>query len=114
MHVISAKKLRQAWTTHRDAEKALRAWLRLTERAEWKNIAEVRRVFSHADPVDDFTVFNIGGNKYRLIVAIHYNRGKVYVRHFLTHEEYDLDKWKERPSPSNRPKGPKKPKDEPG
>jgi mRNA interferase HigB len=45
--------------------------------------------------VGRFTVFNIGGNKYRLIAAIHYNRGKVYVRHILTHEEYDCDEWKE-------------------
>jgi mRNA interferase HigB len=44
--------------------------------------------------VDDLTIFNIGGNKYRLITSIHYNRQKVYVRHVLTHAEYDEGKWK--------------------
>ena len=47
------------------------------------------------DKVGKFTVFDLGGNKYRLIAAIHYNRGKVYIRHVLTHAEYDQDKWKE-------------------
>lgn len=48
-----------------------------------------------ADKVGKFTVFDIGGNKYRLIAAIHYNRKKVYIRHVLTHAEYDRGKWKE-------------------
>jgi mRNA interferase HigB len=52
-------------------------------------------VFPHADQVGKLTVFNIGGNKYRLIAAILFNRGKVYVRHLLTHAEYDQGKWKE-------------------
>lgn len=50
--------------------------------------------FSHADKVGKFTVFNIAGNKARLIAAIHYNRGKVYIRHILTHGEYDKGAWK--------------------
>jgi mRNA interferase HigB len=52
-------------------------------------------MFSSADQVGKFTVFNIGGNKVRLIAAIHYNRKKVYIRAVLTHEEYDENKWKE-------------------
>ena len=51
--------------------------------------------YPHADQVGKFTVFNIGGNKYRLIAVIHYNRGKVFVRHVLTHAEYDEGNWKE-------------------
>jgi len=47
------------------------------------------------DKVGKFTVFDIGGNKFRLIAVIHYNRKKVYIRHVLTHVEYDSDKWKE-------------------
>jgi mRNA interferase HigB len=44
--------------------------------------------------VKGLTVFNISGNNYRLIAAIHYNRGKIYIRHILTHAEYDFGKWK--------------------
>ena len=47
--------------------------------------------------IGKFTVFDIGGNKYRLITAIHYNRKKVYIRHVLTHTEYNREKWKESP-----------------
>ena len=57
--------------------------------------AEVRAIFPSADRVGKLTVFNIGGNKARLIVAIHYNRRRVYIRAVLTHREYDERKWKE-------------------
>jgi mRNA interferase HigB len=50
--------------------------------------------FPSAHKVDDLIVFDIGGNKYRLIASVHFNRGKVYVRHVLTHSEYDRGKWK--------------------
>lgn len=56
----------------------------------------LRATFASADYVSGLTVFNIGGNKYRLIAAIHYNRRKVYIRHVLTHVEYDRDGWKQR------------------
>jgi mRNA interferase HigB len=89
MHVISEKALRQFWQKHSDAQEPLKAWLKVTEQAEWRNLADVRRVFPSADVVDVYTVFNIKGNRYRLITAIHYNRQKVYIRHMFTHAEYD-------------------------
>ena len=94
MHVISEKKLREFWTEHPDAEEPLRAWHRTAEHAEWEKFSDVRGVYARADQVGKFTVYNIGGNKYRLITAIHFNRAKVYVRHVLTHSEYDEGKWK--------------------
>ncbi len=94
MHVISPKKLRDFWARHPDAESPLRSWLRVTKRAEWQSFADLREEFPSADQVGRFTVFNIGGNKYRLIAGIHYNRQKVYVRHILTHPDYDKGKWK--------------------
>lgn len=60
----------------------------------FRNFDELRATFPSADTVDGLTVFNIGGNKYRLIASIHFNRGKVYVRHVLTHREYDRGAWK--------------------
>lgn len=95
MRVISRKKLRQFWQAHADAEQPMRAWLLAVKAARWKSIADVRLAFPHADRVGRCTVFNIGGNKYRLISAIHYNRGVVYLRHVLTHAEYDRVQWKE-------------------
>lgn len=56
--------------------------------------ADVRLDYPHADPYERCVIFNVGGDKYRLITSIHYNRHKVYVRHVLTHAEYDLENWK--------------------
>jgi mRNA interferase HigB len=95
MHVISQKRLRAFWAQHPDAERPLRRWYKTAVQARWASFAELRADYAQADQVGLLTVFNIGGNKYRLIAAIHFNRGKVFVRHVLTHREYDLGKWKE-------------------
>ncbi|MCK6382689.1 MAG: type II toxin-antitoxin system HigB family toxin [Leptospiraceae bacterium] len=63
-------------------------------RQKFLSFAELRKVFPSADLVGNFTVFNIGGNKFRLITAIHYNTQIVYIRHILTHTEYDQNKWR--------------------
>ena len=94
-HVISKKKLREFWEQHPRAKAALEAWYQVAKSAEWENFADVRGTFNTADQVDRFTVFDIGGNKYRLIAVIHFNRGKLYVRDVLTHAEYDEGKWKD-------------------
>jgi mRNA interferase HigB len=65
------------------------------KRRTFASFAEVQSVFQAADHVGKLTVFNIGGNKVRLIAAIHYNRRRVYIRAVLTHHEYDENKWKE-------------------
>ena len=87
--------LREFWQRHPEAEEPLRLWLRNAERAQWRTFADVRSTYAHADQVGKFTVFNIGGNKYRLIAAIHFNRGMLFVRHVLTHADYDRNDWKE-------------------
>ncbi len=94
MHVISQKKLRECWQQWPEAEEPLRAWHRVAERASWETFADVRETYAHADQVGRCTVFNIGGNKFRLVVVIHFNRGKVYVRRVMTHEQYDTGTWK--------------------
>lgn len=95
MHVISKKALHDFWVVHTDAESPLRAWHRNVKQSTWENCADVRSSYPNADQVGKFTVFNIGGNKYRLIAVIHFNRQKVYVRHVLTHRAYDKGDWKE-------------------
>jgi mRNA interferase HigB len=94
MHVISRKKLKEAALRHPGIEAALDAWFRIAKRALWQNIADVRKTFASADAVEKWTVFNIKGNKYRLITEINYRFRRVYLRHVLTHAEYDQEKWK--------------------
>jgi mRNA interferase HigB len=94
MHVISRKKLKEAALRHRELESALDAWFRVAERALWQNLEDVRRTFASADAVEKWTVFNIKGNKYRLITEINYRFRRVYIRHVLTHAQYDQEKWK--------------------
>ena len=94
MHIISEKKLRDFWERWPEAGLPLRAWHRTAEQATWDCFADVRGVYAHADQVGRCTVFNIAGNKFRLVVVIHFNRGKVYIRHVMTHEEYDRGTWK--------------------
>jgi mRNA interferase HigB len=70
-------------------------WYEIVSKTDFASFAALRTTFPSADQVGKFTVFNIGGNKYRLISAIHYNRKKVYIRHVLTHAEYSRDRWRE-------------------
>ncbi len=100
MRIITRKRLRQFAQKYPNAANTLQSWERLLAEAEWQNLQEVRQVYPHADAVTvasghTVTVFNIGGNKYRLIVAIHYNRQRVYVLRCLRHAEYNKDLWKE-------------------
>jgi mRNA interferase HigB len=94
MRLISRRPLKEFWEKYPDAETGLRHWIKAVETASWKNFADVRQVFGRSDQVGKFIVFNIAGNKYRLITVIQFDRQRCYVRHILTHKEYDLAKWK--------------------
>jgi mRNA interferase HigB len=101
MRIIKLTTLLGFGTRHPDAMGPLKSWARTAKEADWKSIQDVRLAFRHADAVAVAsgriaTVFNVSGNKYRLITAIHYNSAKVFVLAFLTHAEYDKDAWKER------------------
>jgi mRNA interferase HigB len=95
MHIITRKRLNDYATKHSGTKSALQQWYRLMKSRNFSSFADLRSVFPSADLVGKLTVFNIGGNKARLVAAIHYNRRKVYIRAVLTHEEYDQGKWKE-------------------
>lgn len=94
MHVITRKRLRDFAAKHGEAAEPLGVWYALISKTNVASFEGMKRLFRSADRVGKFTVFDIGGNKYRLIAAIHYNRKKVYIRHVLTHAEYDRGKWK--------------------
>lgn len=95
MHIITRKRLNEFAERYPDTNNALAAWYRQMKQNEFSSIEEVRAIFPAADKVGKLTVFNIGGNKARLIAAIHYNRKKIYIRAVLTHSEYDSGNWKE-------------------
>ena len=94
MHVITRKRLNEFAEKYPDTRSSLAHWYTIMRKNRFSNLAKLRETFSHADQVGKFTVFNIGGNKVRLIAAVHYNRNKIYIRHVLTHQEYDTGKWK--------------------
>lgn len=95
MHIITRKRLIEFNEKHPNTSTALDTWYRIVKQNEIPNFAKLRDIFPSADKVDNLTVFNIGGNKVRLIAAIHYNTQCLYIRHILTHNEYNKEKWKE-------------------
>ena len=95
MRVIKRKPLLDFEKEHPTSKAGLDHWYRTIKLSSYASFNALRKTFKTADHVGKFTVFNIGGNKARLIVAIHYNTQRVYIRHILTHEKYNEGKWKE-------------------
>jgi mRNA interferase HigB len=93
VRIISKAAISEFTARRPEAVEPLMHWYRVAKRAAWKNIAEVRQEFPHADTADDFTVFNIAGNKYRLITVIRYRWQLIYIRAILTHAEYSRGRW---------------------
>jgi mRNA interferase HigB len=94
MHVISRKTLKAFWESHSDSKSALSRWFKIMEKTDFTNWEQLRMTFPSADQVGGLVVFNISGNKYRLIASVHFNRGKVYIRKVLTHQEYSRGAWR--------------------
>jgi mRNA interferase HigB len=95
MHIITHKRVLEFAAKQPESESGLEHWYRMMKRASIDSFDTLCSIFPSADKVGKLTVFNIGGNKARLIAAIHYNRRKVFIRHILIHEEYNKGKWKE-------------------
>ena len=90
MRLIARRTLREFWERHPDAEQALRAWFHDVERADWASPADVKRIYANVSIVGDSRlVFNIHGNRYRLVVAVNYPHRICYVRFVGTHRAYD-------------------------
>jgi len=94
MHIITRKRLLEFANKHPDCSTALESWYRIAKRTDFNSFAELRLSFPSADKVGNLTVFNVGGNKTRLIAAIHYNTHRIYIRHVLTHKDYDRGSWR--------------------
>ena len=89
MHVISLKILREFWRKHPEAEQPLRHWHSVAEHSRFADFAHLRESFGSADYVAPYTVFDVGGNNYRVVVIVRYREGKLFVRWVMTHREYD-------------------------
>jgi mRNA interferase HigB len=94
MHIITRKRILEFAKKYPDCSTALESWYRIVKRTDFNSLNELRQTFPSADIVGNLTVFNIGGNKARLIAAIHYNTHRIYIRHILTHKEYDRGSWR--------------------
>ena len=97
MHLISIRNLRVDAAQFPDVKKQIDDWYATLNKADWCNLQDVRKIYQDAEAVGSFTVFNIKGNAYRLIVGIDYENQVVYYKYFLTHAEYDKEKWKNDP-----------------
>jgi mRNA interferase HigB len=100
MWIIKPTRIREFASQYPSAAPALERWLELAQDARWRSLVDIRKTFRAADEVrvasgKTVVVFNIKGNDFRLITAVHYDRGKVFVMLFLTHAEYSKDFWKE-------------------
>lgn len=93
MKLISNRPLREFAAAHPDAEAPLQAWRRLIERGDFGTFAALRETFASVDRVGQRFVFNIGGNKYRLVAAIAFQPRIVWVKAVLTHGQYDKGNW---------------------
>lgn len=91
MRVISLRRLREHWERPRrgDSEEQIKAWYAIARKASWRHFADVRAQFGSASAVGNRVVFNIAGNKYRLVILINYEFQIAYVRFVGTHAEYD-------------------------
>ena len=101
MRIIKPTTLKSYWARHRDARPSLEDWLNEARAAKWQNLTEARRTYPSADAATGasgatLTIFNIKGNHYRLITAIHYDRQRIFIRDFMTHAEYSKNRWKDR------------------
>jgi len=94
VRVVSKRRVREFGARFPKAAEPLRHWVNAVRAARWRNPGALKADFRSADFVGDLTVFNVGGNKYRLIAFVHYLRQIVYIKHILTHEGYDEGKWK--------------------
>jgi mRNA interferase HigB len=94
VHIVSHKAIRIFCQKRADARNPLDYWYRVAKRANWASFAEVKQSFNAADFVAPFAVFDIGGNKYRLVAEINFSREVLFIRLIMTHREYEKGAWK--------------------
>lgn len=96
MRIISKKPLREFWQRHPESKPMLEEWFHKAGDVKAGSFSLLRQTFGSADYVDGFTVFDVGGNRYRIAVVIHYDKQRMYVRQVTTHTEYDRNDWRKK------------------
>ncbi|MCX7111857.1 MAG: type II toxin-antitoxin system HigB family toxin [Proteobacteria bacterium] len=94
MRIISKKPIREFWENHPESKTVLEVWFRSVTQLTASSFPELRQTFGAADYVDGYTVFDVGGNKYRIATVIHYDKQRIYIRQVMTHAEYDRNHWR--------------------
>ena len=94
MHIITKKRILEAKRRYPLSACGLDGWYKIMECNNFTDFGALKMVFNSVDKVGPLYVFNIGGNKFRLIASIHFNRKKVYIRAILTHSQYDSNRWR--------------------
>lgn len=96
MRIISKKPIREFWQCHPESKSALEEWFHKVSQLSAKSFVELRNTFNSADYVEGYTVFDVGGNKYRIATVVHYDKQRLYVRQVMTHAEYDKNYWRKK------------------
>jgi mRNA interferase HigB len=94
VNVISKRVLFEKVQEHPDARAAIQTWWDAAVEAQWRSLEDVRHIFPRADMVGPLVIFNIHGNRYRLIVRMEFRYQRIYIKEFLTHAEYSKEGWK--------------------
>ncbi len=93
MRIVSTRKLKEFWTENKTAEVVMRDWIKTMYLADWKTSADVKKTFNSTNIYKDCTIFDVGGNKYRIIAKVEYQIHIIFIRFVMTHSEYDEKKW---------------------
>lgn len=93
MRIVTTRKLKEFWTENKAAELVMREWIKTVYLADWKTSADVKNTFNSVNVYKNCTIFDVGGNKYRVIAKVEYQIYIVFIRFVLTHSEYDEKKW---------------------
>jgi mRNA interferase HigB len=93
LRVLGTEVLDKAKKTHRDLASPVATWLTIARAARWKNLNELRLTWRNTDCVKGKTIFNIKGNRYRLIAMVNYASQTIVVRMLVTHSEYSMGEW---------------------
>lgn len=96
MRVISKRPIREFWQLHPEAKPILEEWFRKASELAASSFPALRETFGSADYVDGFTLFDVGGNRYRIAAVIHYDKQRMYIRQVMTHAEYDRNDWRKK------------------
>ncbi len=94
MRIISEKAITEFWEIYPESESSMKDWISKIRDADWQTFSDIKQTFNTADNYKRCVVFNVGGNNYRVIGIVEYQKHLVFIRAILTHKEYDKDKWK--------------------